>query len=270
MYSDRSIGYWLPLYRSYCLYITEYRPSLGFNLPDLLSIFAKKSLLYSLSENMFSRRSKHIRVAACCTLGSAVIFWLADLQWILPHQFSTAPSSSWKSGSNVNKNYSQAIEDNNISSNFIINENNNNNNLVKENNNENNLINSDSNSHTIIIDHEDCNGKQSLLAILQRAGKTDLSPATCRELPLWSEVVDLYGNEPIIFGLETCQQYRDIVALNGSEPDPRVAGMFNTGTFRCFRSEALTLAIPFDGSISDHLVDKTCDPLHETKIVSYP
>ncbi|GKY92161.1 hypothetical protein MPSEU_000187400 [Mayamaea pseudoterrestris] len=81
---------------------------------------------------------------------------------------------------------------------------------------------------TELLLEPECEGKERLLGILHRAGKRDLSLSDCEMLPTWQQVTDLYGDKPIIRGLETCQAYRD--SLQGREPDPRVAGLFNTGT----------------------------------------
>lgn len=48
------------------------------------------------------------------------------------------------------------------------------------------------------------------------------------QLPTWDDIVSMYGDKPIIYGLETCQVYRDTV-----KPEDRMlgpAGIFNTGT----------------------------------------
>lgn len=59
--------------------------------------------------------------------------------------------------------------------------------------------------------------KQSLTNITQNS-----------KLPIWKDVTDLYGSEPIIFGKETCQTFRDTIPH--SERLLGVAGMFNAGT----------------------------------------
>ena len=86
------------------------------------------------------------------------------------------------------------------------------------------------NAADLALRHAECEGKEHLLAILQRAGKTDLSVEDCRTLPTWEEVTSLYGEEPVIEGLDTCEEYRSRLEACGLEPDPRVAGLFNTGT----------------------------------------
>jgi hypothetical protein len=82
---------------------------------------------------------------------------------------------------------------------------------------------------------ERCRGKERLLQILLRAGKPDLSVKDCDSLPTWKEVTDLYGTLPVVYGLDTCEDYRRILKENSNAthqlaPDIRVAGLFNTGT----------------------------------------
>jgi len=78
--------------------------------------------------------------------------------------------------------------------------------------------------------YEVCRGKERLLDILLRAGAEAVTRDDCELLPTWDEVSSLYGNEPIIHGLETCGRYRESVLAERLDPAPRVAGMFNTGT----------------------------------------
>jgi hypothetical protein len=72
----------------------------------------------------------------------------------------------------------------------------------------------------------ECSGKERLLEIMVRAGR-NVTKNDCLQLPLWSQVTSLYGEEPIIIGLETCERYR---SAKNEPPLPRVAGLFNTGT----------------------------------------
>lgn len=88
-----------------------------------------------------------------------------------------------------------------------------------------------------------CHDKEPLLRILQDAGIPNASDH-CADLPTWKQVVDFYGPEPVVDGLETsCDAYRTmIVTANNNKnknnnsttvvvpPLPRVAGLFNTGT----------------------------------------
>jgi hypothetical protein len=72
--------------------------------------------------------------------------------------------------------------------------------------------------------------KGPILKILSKAGIEieDLDAETLKALPTWSRIQSLFGDRPRIFGLETCQAFRESV-------DPTVkffgiAGTFNTGT----------------------------------------
>lgn len=74
--------------------------------------------------------------------------------------------------------------------------------------------------------------RRPLLKILRQAGynfaDTEIfTPEVLESIPRWSHVVDLYG-EPVILGLETCQQFRDVAP--GEARQVGVAGMFNSGT----------------------------------------
>lgn len=83
-----------------------------------------------------------------------------------------------------------------------------------------------------------CEGKEQLVDIILKRNSSLNNESTslqavCQSLPTWKEVVDLYGEKPIIFGLDTCKAYRQsLKGENGTDlsPQPRVAGMMNTGT----------------------------------------
>lgn len=74
-----------------------------------------------------------------------------------------------------------------------------------------------------------------LLRLLFKAGveiETDLTAAERAQLPaVWHNMQEMYGNlsEPIVWGLHTCQAYRDKVP-NIRDRYTAVAGLFNTGT----------------------------------------
>ena len=66
-----------------------------------------------------------------------------------------------------------------------------------------------------------------ILKILHAAG-VDIDEELAATLPAWEDIVSMYGDKPIISGLETCEVYRDQV-----KPEDRMigpAGIFNTGT----------------------------------------
>lgn len=71
-------------------------------------------------------------------------------------------------------------------------------------------------------------GKERLVQILREAKVPSLDKESIDRLPTWDQVVDLYGDSPVILGLDTCQRFRDSI-------DPRKAflasaGPFNSGT----------------------------------------
>jgi hypothetical protein len=71
-------------------------------------------------------------------------------------------------------------------------------------------------------------GREKLVKMLNDAGVEDIDIATILSLPKWSSVTKLYGEGPVVYGLETCERYR-----NMAPPDDTsigTAGMFNTGT----------------------------------------
>jgi len=78
---------------------------------------------------------------------------------------------------------------------------------------------------------DECGGKERVLEILLKAGKPEISVEDCRSLPAWDTVTSLYGEEPVVYGLDTCELYRETLRRHGNaQPDPRVAGLFDTGT----------------------------------------
>jgi hypothetical protein len=90
-------------------------------------------------------------------------------------------------------------------------------------------------SWEVLLNLPQCQGKRRLLEILSAAGLSAGNiKARCKDLPLWHQVASLYGEEPIILGLETCAEYRRSVDTN----DPRtkrlnglrIAGLYNSGT----------------------------------------
>ena len=89
----------------------------------------------------------------------------------------------------------------------------------------------DENSLTIFIhDNPACLDKIPMLQVIFAAGM-NLTSTLCNDLPPWRNVTDLYGEGPIVLGLETCQEYRDLISSHqGAEPRPKVAGLWNTGT----------------------------------------
>lgn len=83
-----------------------------------------------------------------------------------------------------------------------------------------------------------CRGKEKYVKVLESAGLTPqvIQETFCAQLPLESQVAELYGSEPIIHGLDNCEKYRaNLKIANASStrflaPKVRVTGLFNTGT----------------------------------------
>lgn len=76
------------------------------------------------------------------------------------------------------------------------------------------------NDHTFGIDEHIVN--------ILTAANIQLDAELASQLPSWGDIVSMYGDKPIIHGLETCKKYRDTV-----DPADRMlgpAGLFNTGT----------------------------------------
>ena len=96
----------------------------------------------------------------------------------------------------------------------------------------------DTNIHSKIrvADTEISKDKEPILQILREAGMDDIDDDTMRSLPTWTEVTRLYGDKPRIYGLESCEVFR-----NRSDPAEHfvgTAGTFNSGVspreFTCF------------------------------------
>jgi hypothetical protein len=71
-------------------------------------------------------------------------------------------------------------------------------------------------------------GREELLAILQDAGVQDIDAASIAKLPTWSQVRALYGDKPVVYGLETCERFRNNIPKD--DASVATAGLFNTGT----------------------------------------
>jgi hypothetical protein len=60
------------------------------------------------------------------------------------------------------------------------------------------------------------------------AANIQLDEELAKQLPSWDDIVSMYGEHPIIHGLDTCQTYRETVSPEDRMLGP--AGIFNTGT----------------------------------------
>jgi len=81
---------------------------------------------------------------------------------------------------------------------------------------------------------DSCVGKEEWLNDIWPHNPDDME-AFCENLPTRHDIEKLYGEEPVIVGLDTCKRYRSIVAKAVQNetifgPLPRVAGLYNTGT----------------------------------------
>lgn len=71
-------------------------------------------------------------------------------------------------------------------------------------------------------------GREELLAILEDAGVQDIDAESIAKLPTWSQVRKLYGDKPVVYGLETCERFRNTIPKDDASVG--TAGLFNTGT----------------------------------------
>lgn len=71
-------------------------------------------------------------------------------------------------------------------------------------------------------------GREHLVEILTEAGVEELDVPTILSLPKWSSVTKLYGDGPVVIGLETCAKFRETIPVDDASIG--TAGMFNTGT----------------------------------------
>ena len=72
-----------------------------------------------------------------------------------------------------------------------------------------------------------CDDKVHLIEELASAGVCP-QPEFCDQLPTWQQVTDLYGDKPVILGLETCDAYKRL--LKGSSPMPKLTALWNSGS----------------------------------------
>lgn len=68
---------------------------------------------------------------------------------------------------------------------------------------------------------------RTIAEIFRRAG-VELTLDEINDLPTWDDIRALVGDHPVIYGLETCQAFRD--SIPAVERNLGSAGMFNTGT----------------------------------------
>lgn len=71
-------------------------------------------------------------------------------------------------------------------------------------------------------------GREKLVDLLHDAGVEELDIETVLMLPKWSSVTKLYGEGPVVIGLDTCERFRNTATLDDASIG--TAGLFNTGT----------------------------------------
>jgi hypothetical protein len=76
--------------------------------------------------------------------------------------------------------------------------------------------------------HPGAADKERVVAVLKEAGITVKDAKAIEQLPTWTQVTDLYGDRPIIAGLERCADFRAKVPAERRMLG--AAGMFSTGT----------------------------------------
>jgi len=116
---------------------------------------------------------------------------------------------------------------------------------TKSNNDNNHLSWIVSHSHVGQVEHSfnstTINDKGPIIEYFKLAG-VELDDESIKLLPTWSQIQSIIGDEPVIFGLERCEEYR-----NNIPPLRRMlgaAGMFNSGTNLATRLMKDNCAIP--------------------------
>jgi hypothetical protein len=73
-------------------------------------------------------------------------------------------------------------------------------------------------------------GREKLVKMLLEMyiNVTQIDDSVWEQVPVWDDIVKVHGSHPVIYGLDSCEQFR-----NSVDPMDRrvgIAGMFNTGT----------------------------------------
>ena len=71
-------------------------------------------------------------------------------------------------------------------------------------------------------------GRERLVEILHDAGVEEIDVEVIASLPKWDSITKLYGEGPVIVGLERCEEFQQQAPLDDASMG--TAGMFNTGT----------------------------------------
>ena len=69
---------------------------------------------------------------------------------------------------------------------------------------------------------------EHILQVLNTAKIASVSEDIAKQLPSWEDITSMYGDKPVIHGLDTCEHYRNMVKPEDRTIGP--AGLFNTGT----------------------------------------
>jgi len=78
------------------------------------------------------------------------------------------------------------------------------------------------------LESEETYGADEHIVKILHSANVEIDKELAEQLPTWDDVVSLYGDKPIIHGLEMCEPYRQAVKPEDRMTGP--AGMFNTGT----------------------------------------
>ncbi|CAB9523102.1 expressed unknown protein [Seminavis robusta] len=71
-------------------------------------------------------------------------------------------------------------------------------------------------------------GREPIIRVLKEAGIQDFDAATVAKLPMWEQVEKLYGKGPVVYGLDTCEAFRNSVPPE--DASLASSGIFNSGT----------------------------------------
>lgn len=121
-----------------------------------------------------------------------------------------------------------------------------------------------------------CQGKEKYLTIVIQGSDPEKRSQTsvkdlCQRLPTQEQVIERYGPEPIVIGMDTCAKYRQLLTArynNGQtlKPMPRVAGLYHTGTNALAKTMRLNverlpiydkLYLPYDVPWGKHMSPNT-------------
>ena len=75
---------------------------------------------------------------------------------------------------------------------------------------------------------EEEQGREEIIALLMDAGVDRIETEVLAHLPRWKDILELYGDGPVVYGLETCQRFRD--EFPPHDASIGTSGLFNTGT----------------------------------------